>query len=178
MWPAKTGGCCLEERLVKGVVRFGKVDKGYIQRNYFLPRQLLQPTNHKDHIGGIKVRPETTPFLRQNPHPLAVLAEAVSDDLQQYFAGVCYLRDVPVVAALCPILRFMEYHDNGTFSLLRHLAPPPNTNDNIDKVSAQDGIIVEGDLNQFNGYSVRFDSLSERKQAGGACQLLHRGLNS
>ena len=32
---------------------------------------------------------------------------------------------LPVVAALCPILLFVEYHDDGIFPLLRHLAPPP-----------------------------------------------------
>ena len=72
---------------------------------------------------------ETTLFLRQDPHALAVLAEVVSDDLQQYLAGVRYQRDAPVVAGPCPILLFMEYHDDGIFPLLRHLAPPPNTNE-------------------------------------------------
>ena len=62
-------------------------------------------------------------FLRQDPHALALLAEAASDDLQQYLAGVCYQRDAPVVAALCPIILFMEYHDDVTFPLLRDLAP-------------------------------------------------------
>ena len=72
------------------VVRFGKVDKTYIKRNSFLPRQLLQPTNHKHHIGGRTVRSETSLFLRQDPHALAVFAEVASDDLQQYLAGVRY----------------------------------------------------------------------------------------
>ena len=44
---------------------------------------------------------------------LTVLAEAANDDLQQYLAGVRYQRDTPVVSALCPILLFMEYHDDG-----------------------------------------------------------------
>ena len=77
----------------------------------FLPRQLLQPTNRKHHIGGRTVRSETILFLRQDPHVLTVLAEAASDDLQQYLAGVRYQRDAPVVAALCLILLFVEYHD-------------------------------------------------------------------
>ena len=51
-------------------------------------------------------------FPRQDPHALAVLAEAASDDLQQYLAGVRYQRDAPVVAALCLILLFVEYHDD------------------------------------------------------------------
>ena len=79
------------------------------------------------------VRSETTLFLRQDPDELAVLAEAASNDLQQYPAGVRYQRDAPVVAALCLILRFMEFYDDGIFSLLQHLALPPNTNDNIEQ---------------------------------------------
>ena len=38
--------------------------------------------------------------------------------------GVRYQQDAPVVAAVCPILLFVEYHDDGIFPLLRHLAPP------------------------------------------------------
>ena len=64
LWHAKTGEYCSEEGSINGVVRFSKVDKAYIQRNSFLPRQLLQPTNHKHHIGGRTVRSETTLFLR------------------------------------------------------------------------------------------------------------------
>ena len=41
MWHAKAGEYCLEEGSINRVVRFGKVDKAYIQRNSFLPRQLL-----------------------------------------------------------------------------------------------------------------------------------------
>ena len=109
---------------INGVVRFGKIDKAYVQRNSFLPRQLLQPTNHKHHIGGRTVWSETTLFLGQDPHALTILAQAVSDDLQQYLAGVRYQRDAPVVTALCPIVLFVEYHDDGIFPLLRYLAPP------------------------------------------------------
>ena len=61
---------------------------------------------------------------------------------------------------------------------LRHLAPPPNTNGNIEQSLAQGGIPVQGDLEQLNGESVRSDSLSVRQRADGVCQLLHRGLNS
>ena len=76
-------------------------------------------------------RLETTLFLRQDAHALTVLTEAASDDLQQYLAGVRYQRDTPVVATLCSVLLFVEYHDDGVFSLLWHL-PPPNTNDDIE----------------------------------------------
>ena len=124
------------------------------------------------------VRSETTLFLRQDPHVLTVLAEAASDDLQQYLAGVRYQRDAPVVAALCPILLFVKCHDGGIFPLLRHLAPPPNTNDDIEQSPAQGGIPVEGDLEQLDRDSVRSDSLSVRQRVDGVCQLLHRGLNS
>ena len=41
LWHAKTGEYCPEEGLINRVVRFGKVDKAYIQRSSFLPRQLL-----------------------------------------------------------------------------------------------------------------------------------------
>ena len=81
LWHAKTGEYCPEEGSINGAVRFGKVDKAGTQRNMFLPRQLLLPTNHKHHIGGRTVRLETTLFLRQDTHALAVLAEAASDDL-------------------------------------------------------------------------------------------------
>ena len=90
LWHAKTGEYCPEEGLINGVVRFGKVDKAYIQRNSFLPRKLLQPTNHKHHIGGRTVRSKTVLFLPQDPHALTVLAEEASDDLQQCLAGVRY----------------------------------------------------------------------------------------
>ena len=115
---AKMGDYCPEKGSINGVVRFGKVDKAYIQRNSFLPRQLLQPTNHKHHIGGRRVLSETTLFLRQDPRALTVLTEAASDDLQQYLAGVRYQRDTPEIAALCPIFLFVEYHDGDIFPLL------------------------------------------------------------
>ena len=177
LWHAKTGEYCPEEGSINGGVRFGKVNKAYIERDSFLPRQLLQSTNHKHHIGGKTVRSETTLFLRQGPHALTVLAEAASDDLQMYLAGVRYQRDDPVVAALCPILIFVKYHDDGIFPL-RHLAPLPNTNDDIGQSPAKGGITVEGDLEQRDGDSVRSESLSVRQRADGVCQLLHRGLNS
>ena len=40
-WHAKMGYYCPEEDSVNGVVRLGRVDEAYIQRNSFLPRQLL-----------------------------------------------------------------------------------------------------------------------------------------
>ena len=64
-------------------------------------------------------------FLRQDPHTIAVLAETTSDDRQQYLAGVHYQQDTPEVAALCPIICFVEYHDDGIFPLLRYLPPLP-----------------------------------------------------
>ena len=47
---AKTGEYSPEEGLVNGVVRFGKIDKAFMQLNLFLPRQLLQSMNHEHHI--------------------------------------------------------------------------------------------------------------------------------
>ena len=41
MWYAKTGEYCPEEGSINGVVRFGKVDRTYVERNSFLLRQLL-----------------------------------------------------------------------------------------------------------------------------------------
>ena len=85
----------------------------------------------------------------------------------------------PLVTAPCPILLFMEYHDDDIFPLLRrHLAPPPNTDDDVEQSPAQRGITVEGDLEQLNGDSVPSGSLSVRQGADGVCQLLHRRLNS
>ena len=133
-------------------------------RSIKLHRAEFVSSNHKHHIGGRTVWSETTLFLRQNPHALTVLAEAASDDLQQYRAGVRYQGDTPVVAALCPILLFVKYHGDGIFPLLRHIAPPPNTNDDIEQSPAQGGITVEGDLEQLNGDSVRSDSLLSVRQ--------------
>ena len=93
---------------INGVVRFSEVVKAYIQRNSLLPRQLLIRTNHEYNIGGRPVRSETTMLLRQDRHALALLTEAASNNIQQCFAGVRYQRDTPVVAALCPILLFVE----------------------------------------------------------------------
>ena len=59
----------------------------------------------------------------------------------------------------------MEYHDYDIFPLMRHFAPPPNTNDGIKQYPAQGKITVEGDLEQLNGDSVRSDSLSARQRA-------------
>ena len=109
---------------------------------------------------------------------LTVLAKAATDDLQQYFAGMSYQRDAPVVPALCSILLVVEYNDDGIFPLLRHLAAPPNTNEDIEQSPAQGGITYEGDFEELNGDSVRSDSLSVRQRVDGVYQLLHRGLNS
>ena len=72
----------------------------------------------------------------------------------------------------------MEYHNDGIFPLLRYLAPPLNTNDDIEQSPAQGRITVERDLEQLNGDSVRSDSLSVHQRVDGVCQLLNRGLNS
>ena len=48
------------------------------------------------------------------------------------------------------------------FPLLRYLAPPPNTNDDIEQSPSQGEITFEGNLEQLNGSSVRPDSLSVR----------------
>ena len=65
------------------------------------------------------------------------------------------------------IKKMKKSHDDGIFPLLRHLAPPPNTNDDIEHSPAQGGITVEGDLEQLNGDSVRSDSISVRQRADG-----------
>ena len=65
--------------------------------------------------------------------------------------------DTSVVAALFPTLRFGDYHDDGIFSLLRLLPPPPNTADDIEQVPSQDRIAIEGNLEKINGDSIRFD---------------------
>ena len=115
-------------------------------------------------------------FLRQHPHAPAVLAEAAGDDFQHYLAGVRYQRDAPVVAALCPILLFMEYHDDGIFPLLRHLAPPLQIQTTMSSSPRRRaGSPFEGDLEQLNGDSVQSGSLSVRQRADGVCQLVHIG---
>ena len=83
-------------------------------------------------------------------HALAVLAEAASDNLRQYLAGVLYQRDAP--AALCSILLSMEYYGDGIFPLLQHLASPPNTNDDNEQFPAQGRTTVGDDLEQLNGW--------------------------
>ena len=96
-------------------------------------------------VGNDSVPPE-------DPHAFAVLAETARDDLQQYLAGVCYQRDAPVVVLLCPILLFMEYRDDGIFPLLRHLAPAPNTNDDIEQSPALGAIKLLGPLSSTMMY--------------------------
>ena len=97
LWDAKKGDYCSEWSWANGVVRFSKVDQVYIQRNSFLPRQLLQPTNRKHHTVGRMVQSKTTMFLWQDPHALAVLTEAVSGSLHRHLAVVCYQRDTPAL---------------------------------------------------------------------------------
>ena len=81
------------------------------------------------------VRLETTLFLRQDPHAPAVLAEAASDDLQQYLAGVRPQQDAPVLAVFCPILPFVEYHDDAVFPLNFH--PPLQIKPTMISISLQ-----------------------------------------
>ena len=97
LWHAKTGEHYPEDDSFNGVVRFGKVDKAYIQRNYFLPGQLLYTTNHEHRIGGRTVLSETTIFLQQDLDALAVLTEGTSDEFQLYLAGVTanHLEQIP-----------------------------------------------------------------------------------
>ena len=49
-WHAKKGERHSEEGSINGVVRFGKVDKAYIQESSFLPCQHLSLSNHVHHI--------------------------------------------------------------------------------------------------------------------------------
>ena len=51
-WHAKKGERPSEEGSINGVVRFGKVDKAYIQESSFLPCQHLSLPNHVHHVGG------------------------------------------------------------------------------------------------------------------------------
>ena len=77
--------------------------------------------------------------------------------------GVHCVRDTPVVAPLCPILSFGEYHDDGPFPLLRYSPPPPlNTNGDMELSPSQGGITVEDDLEQLNGDSIRSNSFFVR----------------
>ena len=62
-------------------------------------------------------------------------------------------RDVPVVAAFCPIV------DDGIFPQLRGPPPHPNTNDDIEQSPSQCRITIEDDLlEQLNGDSIRSDT--------------------
>ena len=58
--------------------------------------------NHEDDIGGRTLRSETTLlllFLRQDPHALAVLADAANDDLQQStILPACATSKIPLPA--------------------------------------------------------------------------------
>ena len=66
----------------------------------------------------------------------------------------------------------MEYHDDGIFPLLRHLAPPPNTNDDIEQSPVQGGITVEGDLNsstETTSGPTAFSCANERMACFSSC---------
>ena len=133
---------------------------------------------HKHYIGGRTVRSETTLFLLQDHHALAVRAKAVSDKSSAVSCRHALQASCPSAAAICPIILLMEYHDDDIFPPLRHLASPQNTNVDIEQSPAQGGITVEGAFEQLNGDSVRSDRRSVRQRTDGVCQLLHRGLNS
>ena len=90
----------------------------------------------------------------------------------------CATSVMPYSYRTLPDHFFMEYHDDTIFPLLRHLAPPSNTNDDIEQSPAQGRITVVGDLEQPDGGPVWPDSLSVPQRVDGVCQLLHRGLNS
>lgn len=49
----------------------------------------------------------TTLFLRQEPHKLAIITEAESDNFLQYLADVRHQRDNPVVSTICRELIFV-----------------------------------------------------------------------
>ena len=51
-WHAKKGERSSEEGSINEVVRFGKVDKAYIQESSFLSCQHLSLPNHVHHLGG------------------------------------------------------------------------------------------------------------------------------
>ena len=134
--------------------------------------------SHKHHVGGRTVRSETTLFLRQDSHALAVLAEAASDDLQEYLAGVRYQRYAPVVAALCPILlswgtiMMAYFHCCG-------ISPPLQIRTTISsslprRAGSPLRVILNSSTETPSGRPTAFI----RQQADGVCQLLHCGLNS
>lgn len=54
-------------------------------------------------VGGRAIHSETVLSLGQDPHKIAVAAEATIDDLQQYLVDAHHQRDTP-------ILLFIEHH--------------------------------------------------------------------
>ena len=80
---------------------------------------------------------------------------------KQYLAGLCYQRDTPIVAALCPILLFVEYHDDGIFL---HCCRPPPLQIQTTMISSRfyrrrDHHSLSVTLNQLDGDFARSDSL-------------------
>lgn len=69
---------------------------------------------------------KTILFLIQGSRKLAVVTEVVSDDVQQYLAGVCCARDMPLFTVLCTVLLLAQL-DSGKFQLLRDLPLIPTT---------------------------------------------------
>ena len=133
MWHTKTGEYCPEEGSINGVVRFGKVDKAYVERNSFF--RASSCNRRITNIISVVERVGRKPFCSSG----RILARSSLRWRAMIFSSIspACATDASVVAALCPVLLFIEYHDDGTISLLRHLASPPNTNDDIEPSPAQ-----------------------------------------
>ena len=56
----------------------------------FAPTPVVSDESQTSCIGSRTIRSKTTLLLQQGPHTLAVLAEAASNNLQQYLANVRY----------------------------------------------------------------------------------------
>ena len=117
-------------------------------------------------------------LLRQDPHALAVLIEAVSDGIQQYLSGVRYERDAPVSAALCPILCFVDYHDDDIFPLLRHLPPLQIQTTTSSSFQCRAALLLGVMLNSSTETRSGLTAFPFATRADGACELLYRGLDS
>ena len=66
----------------------------------------------------------------------------------------------------------------ASFHSVTEPPPPPSADDDVEQFLSKGGIILEGDLEQLDGNSIRFNSLSVSSRPGGICQLLRHGLNS
>ena len=162
---------------IYGVVRFGEVDKPYIKRNSFPPRQ-LHCNRRITNIILVVAR-----FGRKPLCPSGRIPTRSQYSLRR--RAMIFTSILPACATSEMPLQ-MPHSVRSSFlwiammmaSFHCYLAPPPNTNDDIEQSPVQGGIAVEGDLEQLNGDSVRSDSFSVHQRADSVCQLLHRGLNS